>query len=88
MRARKEGGARWNEDEQKHFVKNFDDEDGDLDMRQGFEPGQIPAPSDSNFAIDDDDKDDQSSDHNGETHVKKSMQYGDDLDDRNVWNQA
>ena len=101
VRARKEGGARWNEDEQKHFVRNYEDREHGLDIRQGFEPSQIPpasaAASDSNFAIIDDDDDDDDDDDNSSDQAprdqknapgKSSSKFGDHLDDRNVWNEA
>ena len=96
VRARKEGGARWNEDEQKHFVRTYDDADEGGDIRHGFEPSKIPsaslsASSESNFAILDDDEEarsNQSSHNHAAAEGKRSMRYGDHLDDRNVWNEA
>lgn len=88
VRARKEGGARWNEDEQKRFVRNYGDEEQRLDIRHGFEPGQIPPPQDSDFAIEDDDNDGKSIDQSDQEDIKTSLEYGDNLDDRNVWNEA
>ncbi len=94
VRARKEGGARWNEDEQKHFVRNYEAPEEGLDIRHGFEPGQIAPPpaaaSDSNFAIADEDEDGKGSDQEEaeENGSKKSLKYGDHLDDRNVWNES
>ena len=89
MRARKEGGARWNENEQKHFVRNFEDEEQGLDIRHGFDPQEIAPASGSDFAIqDDDEEDDKSSDRDDRDGSKTSLKYGNDLDDRNVWNEA
>ena len=100
VRARKEGGARWNEDEQKHFVRTYDDEDEGEEIREGFEPSKIPsAPimgnSDSNFAIDDDEdeeanegRDIRGHDQAAAIDDRASLRYGDNLDDRNVWNEA
>jgi len=90
VRARKEGGARWNEDEQKHFVRNYEAPEEGLDIRHGFEPGQIAPPSESNFAIADEDEDNRGSDQEGADGEggKNSSKYGDHLDDRNVWNEA
>ncbi|KAF2435899.1 DUF300-domain-containing protein [Tothia fuscella] len=39
VRARKEGGAAWNEAEPKHFVRTFPDDDQEETIRQGYEPG-------------------------------------------------
>ena len=92
VRARKEGGARWNENEQKHFVRNFEDEEQGLDIRHGFDPQEIAPASGSDFAIQDDDEEgDKSSDHDDHKDQdggKASLKYGNDLDDRNVWNEA
>jgi hypothetical protein len=56
VRARKEGGAEWNRDEQKRFVRTYSDERFGEEIRQGFEPspsraaaGDVPE-----FAISDD----------------------------------
>lgn len=93
VRARKEGGARWNEHEQKHFVKNYEDTEEGQGIRHGFEPEQIEPSSvtapNSEFAIEDD-EDDKGSDRDEDNHEggKNSMRYGDHLDDRNVWNGA
>lgn len=43
VRARKEGGPAWNRDEQKHFVRTYDDEDLGEDIREGFEPTAVKA---------------------------------------------
>ena len=98
VRARKEGGARWNENEQRHFVRNFEDDEQGLDIRHGFDPQEIAPASGSDFAIQDDDEeeeeeddDDESSDHNDHGDQgggKTSLKHGNDLDDRNVWNEA
>lgn len=97
VRARKEGGARWNEDEQKRYVRNYGDAEEIEEIREGFEPEQLaPTPtnaSDSNFVIqDDDDEDDEQQDDQGQgqngAQSKKSLRFGDNLDDRNVWNEG
>lgn len=43
VRARKEGGAAWNREEQKHFVRTYEDEDLGEDIRKGFEPSAVKA---------------------------------------------
>lgn len=43
VRARKEGGAAWNRDEQKHFVRTYGDEDLGEDIREGFDPAAVKA---------------------------------------------
>ena len=43
VRARKEGGPAWNRDEQKHFVRTYDDEDLGEDIREGFDPSSVKA---------------------------------------------
>ena len=92
VRARKEGGALWNEQEAKHFVRTYDDEDEGEIIRSGFQPGKGPLPDSSDFAVGDDD-DEEGNDQGPEETPQQSerddqdrrrMQY-DSLDDRNVW---
>ena len=80
VRARKEGGAAWNEDETKHFIRTYDDEDEGEIIRSGFQPGETPVAESSDFAVGDDEED-QGDDREGQG----STQY-DSLDDRHVWN--
>ena len=54
VRARKEGGAAWNEDETKFFVRTYDDHDREDFVREGYDPiRDASAPGQSEFAIDD-----------------------------------
>ncbi|KAI4255938.1 MAG: hypothetical protein LQ352_002323 [Teloschistes flavicans] len=80
VRARKEGGAAWNENEAKHFVRTYDDEDEGEDIRHGFDPSNIQPVGGSEFAIDDD-EDDQEEDGRD----RQGQDYG-ELDDSRVWN--
>lgn len=59
VRARKEGGSAWNEDEAKHFIRAYDDEDEGQDIRQGFDPSKVPAAGASEFAVGEDDEEDE-----------------------------
>lgn len=61
VRARKEGGSAWNENEVKHYVRAYDDEDEGEDIRHGFDPSEIPPAGASNFAIEDDEEDEGAS---------------------------
>jgi hypothetical protein len=55
VRARKEGGPAWNRDEQKHFVRTYEDEDVGEDIREGFEPDAVKASDEPPvFAVGDD----------------------------------
>ena len=56
VRARKEGGSAWNEEETKHFVRTYDDHDEEDLVRQGFDPTteDLNASGRSKFAVDDD----------------------------------
>lgn len=55
VRARKEGGPAWNQEEQKHFVRTYEDEDLGEDIRQGFEPSNLKASDEPpEFAIGED----------------------------------
>ena len=80
VRARKEGGAVWNEDEAKHFIRTYDDEDEGEIIRHGFQPGETPAVDSSDFAVGDDEEEPGSDREN-----QGNTQY-DSLDDRHVWN--
>ena len=46
VRARKEGGPAWNREDQKHFVRTYEDEDLGEDIREGFEPAAVKAADD------------------------------------------
>jgi len=86
VRARKEGGAVWNENEAKHFTRTYDDEDEGEIIRSGFEPGERPLPDSSEFVVGDDDEErgDQR-EYERDDHYRSNRQY-DSLDDRQVWN--
>ena len=62
VRARKEGGSAWNENEAKHYVRAYDDEDEGEDIRHGFDPSEVPPAGASNFAIEDDEENEGASD--------------------------
>lgn len=61
VRARKEGGSAWNEDEAKHYVRAYDDEDEGEDIRLGFDPSEVAPAGASNFAIEDDEEEEAGS---------------------------
>ena len=79
VRARKEGGAVWNEDEAKHFVRTYDDEDEGEIIRHGFQPETAVADA-SDFAMGDDEEE-----QGNDREDQGNAQY-DSLDDRHVWN--
>ena len=86
VRARKEGGAVWNENEAKHFVRTYDDADEGEIIRSGFEPGERSLPGFSDFAVaDDDEEQDDQREHEREDQDRSNTHY-DSLDDRHVWN--
>ena len=61
VRARKEGGAIWNKDDQKHFVRTYEADgakEGEI-VRDGFEPQHISATEPPEFAIGEDEDEDQ-----------------------------
>lgn len=93
VRARKEGGAVWNEDEAKHFVRTYDDEDEGEMIRGGFQPAKEPVSNSSDSAVGDD-EDEQGGDGPSEEaeqwserpdRDRSNTQYA-GLDDRHVWN--
>ncbi|KAL9035989.1 MAG: hypothetical protein Q9214_006334 [Letrouitia sp. 1 TL-2023] len=80
VRARKEGGAAWNQDETKHFVRAYNDDDQGEDIRQGFEPPQVRGSLDL----------DRSGSESEDTQSKKEEHasggpHFDGFDDRHVW---
>ncbi|KAL8762528.1 MAG: hypothetical protein Q9184_001488 [Pyrenodesmia sp. 2 TL-2023] len=56
VRARKEGGSVWNEDEAKHFIRAYDDEDEGEDIRVGHDPADVPPAGASELAVGDDEE--------------------------------
>ena len=94
VRARKEGGSTWNEEETKHFVKTYDEGDGDDFVREGFDPSQIKAglPGESKFAVDDEGassaagSNGNGSDQSGNDSHAKDRSGGLDPDDEGHWN--
>ena len=85
VRARKEGGEVWNTEEQKVFVRTYGSEgavEGE-ETREGFEPGKVPAVEPPEFAVADDDEENDSGGGDG-SEVKPS--YGPLDEERKVWN--
>ena len=93
VRARKEGGSAWNEEETKHFVRTYDDHNKENFVREGFDPtqGEASAPGQSNFAIEDEstssvtagtrlDQDQSSGDE-----YKNNQNEGDRLEETGHW---
>lgn len=84
VRARKEGSSAWNQDEQKHFVRVYaaDGVDECEDIREGFEPHEIPSTEPPEFAIGEDE--DNEEDDGGATVQKPNYAS----EERNVWNSS
>lgn len=90
VRARKEGGDTWNRTEQKHFVRTYSiDEDAPSgqEIREGFDPSQIPAehpPPEHAVSDQEEDNSDQddSSSHDG------PGRYGSLIEEDNVWSRS
>ena len=83
VRARKEGGDFWNQDEQKHFVRTYDP-DGEAageQIREGFDVRQLPAAEPPEFAIDEDENE---SDKKPGGPSRKP-QYGSLNEEREAW---
>jgi hypothetical protein len=83
VRARKEGGDLWNQDEQKHFVRTYDP-DGEAageQIREGFDVRQLPEAEPPEFAVDEDE--DQNDEELGGSN--KNPQYGSLNEEREVW---
>ena len=84
VRARKEGGDLWNQDEQKYFVRTYD-VDGEAageQIREGFDVRELPSVEPPEFAVDEDQ--DESDGESGGS--KKKPQYGSLNEERDAWN--
>jgi hypothetical protein len=84
VRARKEGGDLWNQDEQKYFVRTYD-VDGEAageQIRDGFDVRELPSAEPPEFAVDEDQ--DESDGQSGGS--KKKPQYGSLNEERDAWN--
>ena len=83
VRARKEGGDFWNQDEQKHFVRTYDP-DGEAageQIREGFDVRELPAAEPPEFAVAEDE--DESDEESGASN--KKPQYGSLNEEREAW---
>lgn len=82
VRARKEGGDYWNQQEQKHFVRVYGDAEGEV-MREGFDPSKIPADHPPpEVAVSDDDTEDE----DGRAGSSgRRIGYGSLNEESNVW---
>ena len=90
VRARKEGGDLWNQDEQKHFVRTHDasGEAVGEQIREGFDVRELPAAEAPEFAVgededEDDDKDEEEEEESGVS--RRKPQYGSLNEEREVW---
>jgi hypothetical protein len=83
VRARKEGGDFWNQDEQRHFVRTYD-VDGKAageQIREGFDVRELPPAEPPEFAVDEDH--DKSDGESGGSKMKP--QYGSLNEERSAW---
>ena len=84
VRARKEGSAAWNQGERKVFVRTYDP-DGEAEgeeIREGFEPQELPPAEPPEFAVGGDEEADSSDENKGKGHAG----YGALNEERDVWN--
>lgn len=84
VRARKEGGDLWNQDEQKHFVRTYD-VDGEAageQIREGFDVRELPSVEPPEFAVDED----QDISDGESSGSQKKPQYGSLNEERDAWN--
>lgn len=82
VRARKEGGAKWNEEETRLFVRTYGDDEvseGE-EIREGFEPADVPSTEPPEFAVGDDEEDFEETDRKN-----KQPEYGSLNEERNIW---
>ena len=88
VRARKEGGEEWNEQEQRHFVRTYSigsAHSGDS-VREGYDPSKVAADSSilPEHAVADDEEDVGESSSSDPNNNSTEPVYG-SLDDRHVW---
>lgn len=87
VRARKEGGDTWNRTEQKHFVRTYSiDEDAQAgqEVREGFDPSQIPAKTPPpEHAVSDHEGSD--SDGGESSSINGPGRYASQMEEDNVW---
>lgn len=87
VRARKEGGDKWNNQEQRHFIRTYSigsQKSGDS-FREGYDPSQVKSdPTAPEHAV----SDDQATEEDGEAGSSKNRGHDEyeGLDDREVWN--
>ena len=88
VRARKEGGDAWNNQEQKHFVRTYSigsQHSGDS-IREGFEPDKIPPDLPiPEHAVSDSEQEEESGSSSGPKSDAGKNGY-ESIEDRNVWN--
>lgn len=90
VRARKEGGSKWNDQEQRHFVRTYSissEESGDS-IRQGFDPSQIPPeqpPPEHAVSDSEVEQQEEPGSSKGVGNDGPKGAYG-SMDDHNVWN--
>ena len=65
----------------------YGDEDQGEALRSGFQPNEEPPAGVSNFAVGDDEEEDENNEGPDGKANKAAPQYG-ALDDRNVWNES
>lgn len=83
VRARKEGGDFWNQDEQKHFVRTYDPagETAGEQFREGFDVRELPETEPPEFAIGEDEG--ENDEEPGGS--KGKPQYGSLDEEREAW---
>lgn len=90
VRARKEGGDKWNNQEQKHFIRTYsiDSQHSGDSIRQGYDPDKVsPDQALPEHAVNDDEAEqDRAESSRGPGKGVADESYG-DLDDRHVWDE-
>lgn len=90
VRARKEGGDAWNNQEQKHFVRTYsiDSHHSGESVREGYDPSKVPPKNPPPEHAVSDDEQGEDEDEAGSSSDPKCGISGryDTIEDRNVWN--
>lgn len=88
VRARKEGGDKWNKQEQKHFVRTYSigsQHSGDS-VREGYDPSQIRAdPNPPEHAVSDEASEEEEQEQAGSSKDRAHASGLGELSERNVW---
>jgi hypothetical protein len=90
VRARKEGGDFWNQDEQKHFVRTYDPdcEAAGEQIREGFDVRELPEAEPPEFAVGEDEGEGEGESDRELGGSEGKPQYGSLNEEREAWDSS